>query len=63
MPGDSLQRDLAEVLNFYSEDTRADTPDFVLAKYLIACLAAFVEANRATATWKGCETETGGGVG
>lgn len=53
MPGDSLQKDLAEVLNFYSEDARANTPDFILAKYLIACLAAFAEAQRATAIHNG----------
>jgi len=57
MPGESLQRDIAEVLNFYSEDSRAETPDFILAKYLLACLDAFKVAQREAAVWRGEHAE------
>jgi len=38
-----LEQDLAMVLNRYDQDSRSDTPDYVLARYLIACLAAWHE--------------------
>lgn len=41
MPGDSLQKDLAELLNYWCEDAKAETPDVVLAKYLVGCLENF----------------------
>jgi hypothetical protein len=53
MPGDSLQHDLAELLDYY--EAARDTPDFILAKYLLACLAAFNEATKMRDTWNGNE--------
>lgn len=40
----SLHRDMATVLNKHSIDTRTDTPDWVLADYLVRCLRAFTDA-------------------
>ena len=53
MPGESLQHDLAELLDYY--EAARDTPDFILAKYLLACLAAFNEATKTRDTWNGNE--------
>ena len=55
MPGESLQRDLAELLNYWSADN--STPAHILAKYLIACLAAHDEAVKARAVWHGEEKQ------
>jgi hypothetical protein len=36
-----LERDLAAVLNKHSEEFKSDTPDFVLARFLLVVLQAF----------------------
>lgn len=38
--------ELEELLNKYPKENRSDTPDFVLRKYLVGCLAIFNEAVR-----------------
>lgn len=39
-----LEKDLTDVLNKHSAENGSDTPDYVLAKYLIRCLAAYNSA-------------------
>jgi hypothetical protein len=48
-----LRRDLTETLNRHSAENESNTPDFLLAKFLLACLAAFDEAVNERATWYG----------
>ncbi len=43
--------DRANAINFHSAENESDTPDFVLADYLIACLDAFDDAARARTVW------------
>ena len=43
---DKLQSELRELLNRHSAESRSNTPDFVLAEYLIHCLRAFDYAVR-----------------
>lgn len=62
MPGENLQRDLAEVLNYYSAEQGSDTPDFILATFLLRCLEAFNKASRARETWFGTGLRLGGPV-
>lgn len=50
MAGDSLHRDLAEVLEFYNEPERLGLSAADLARYLIAQLAALTDALRALPT-------------
>jgi len=38
-----LLKELADVLNRNSAENASNTPDFILAKYLIFCLNAFNE--------------------
>lgn len=38
--------ELEELLNKYPKENRSDTPNFVLRKYLVGCLAVFNEAVR-----------------
>jgi len=33
-----LQKDLKQILNKYSEENASNTPDFLLAEYLMRCL-------------------------
>jgi hypothetical protein len=40
----TLRNDLEQILNRYSCENESDTPDRVLAQFLIDCLAAFDKA-------------------
>jgi hypothetical protein len=47
-----FEKELTELLNKNSQESSgANTPDFILAKYLIACLAAYDEAVRQREIW------------
>lgn len=46
-------RELIKLLNRYSQENMSNTPDFILAEYLIACLAAFNVAVQQRETWYG----------
>lgn len=46
-----LVRDFAEVINKNSLENESDTPDFILAEYLVACLTAFNNTANARRTW------------
>ena len=53
MDREALQRDLASVLNRYSVENESNTPDFVLARFLMDCLDAFTGAVHGRDVW-GC---------
>lgn len=59
--GNDLQSEIARALNGFSAENGSNTPDFILAQYLLSCLAAFNEASRARETWYGTELRIGGG--
>jgi hypothetical protein len=42
----TLEQELESVLNKHGADNAANTPDFILAKYLVECLHAFNAATR-----------------
>lgn len=48
-----FKRDLQALLNRYSMENESDTPDYMLAHYLVQCLEAFELAVRARETWYG----------
>jgi len=48
---DTLERELAALLNRYSIENESNTPDFILAKYVRACLLAYAEAVQETSRW------------
>lgn len=54
-----FRRDLERLINRNSAENGCDTPDFVLAKFLVTCLAAFDEAVMAREHWYG--RQCGGG--
>jgi len=39
-----LEKDISELLNRYSYENNNNTPDFILAKYIIGCLESFNRA-------------------
>lgn len=47
MPGETLQRDLAEVLEFWNEHERLGLSPLDIARYLTASLVALTDALRA----------------
>jgi hypothetical protein len=51
MPKGNLEGDLAALLNSYSLENESNTPDFVLADYLIRCLDAYNVALTSRAQW------------
>ena len=52
---DTLTEALTKVLNQYNADTHANTPDYILAKYLFDCLWAFTVAMKQLDMNKGVE--------
>lgn len=47
----TLEQELAELLNSHSVENDSNTPDFILAQYLSACLDAFNDAVRTRTKW------------
>lgn len=56
---EKLVRDIAEVLNRNSAENYSNTPDFILAEYLVACLDNFGEASLAREKWYGVRHSPG----
>jgi hypothetical protein len=42
---DFLSKELETLLNRYSRENVSDTPDFILAKFMMSCLKAFEQAS------------------
>lgn len=51
MAQSEFRRDLEALINFNSMENGSRTPDFILADYLMACLAAFDAALQAREKW------------
>lgn len=49
----TLERDLASALNRHSQENGSSTPDFILAQYLLGCLAAWNTGVQQRETWYG----------
>ena len=47
----TLEQELTVILNKHSAESESDTPDFILASYLLACLAAYNNAVLARTAW------------
>lgn len=47
----NLQEKLRVLLNKYSVESKSNTPDFILAKYIMNCLDAFTEAVQQRDDW------------
>lgn len=49
--GATLYRDLTALLNTYSVEGKSNTCDYVLADYMLDCLAAYEKATRLREQW------------
>ena len=49
----TFESDLTDLLNRYSRENESNTPDFILATYLVACLDAYDAAVKRRAEWFG----------
>lgn len=47
----TLKDELAAILNKYSAEGRSNTPDFILAQFLIGCLNSFDRATNLRSDW------------
>ncbi len=52
-----FSRELAALINRYSIDNAASTPDFVLAEYMTQCLVSYFAANKACEKWHNKKVE------
>ena len=48
-----LEEEIAKLLNKYSRENHSNTPDFILAEYLIGCLNVFEVASLERERWYG----------
>ncbi len=48
-----LEKELGSLLNRFSVENESNTPDFILAQYLIGCLQVFTTAVQQRETWHG----------
>lgn len=54
-----LMTRLTSILNMESRENFSNTPDFILAEYMMDCLKAFERANNRRDTWYGISPEPG----
>ena len=48
-----FRKELQQAINRHSRENISNTPDFILADYLISCLEAFETASNAREEWYG----------
>lgn len=53
-----LRGTMESILNIASAENGSNTPDFILAQYLLRCLEAFDEAVNAREKWYGRDKDT-----
>lgn len=57
----TFQEELERLINRYSRENGSNTPDFILAEYLAACLKVFDAAVGKRETWYGRNARLGPG--
>jgi hypothetical protein len=60
---DTFERELETLINKYSQERPSDTPDFILAGYLLMCLAAWNHGVTSREQWYGRTPSTSGSTG
>lgn len=55
----ALEKKLSELLNSESRENESNTPDSILAEYMINCLDAFELANNKREVWYDVELKPG----
>jgi len=54
-----LREELSELLNRKSRENKSNTPDFILANFMLDCLQAGEELVRSREQWYGVKNEPG----
>ena len=54
----ALRSEIRSAINRHSRENASDSPDFILAHYLLKCLEAFNEATNARDKWHGFNQRT-----
>ena len=54
----SFEKNLEQLLNKFSQENGSNTPDFILARYLMACLEAFNSAVLRRESWYGRDSRS-----
>ncbi len=54
-----LKRELAGLLNSHSAENASDTPDYLLAEFLLRCLNAYEQATQGRDAWYGMNPRPG----
>ena len=57
MADDTFRKELESLINKHSKENRSDTPDFILAEYLVSCLWTFDRAIQEREAWYGRDGE------
>jgi len=47
----NFRKDLQDLINRHNRESGSDTPDFILADYLVNCLEAFDKATKRRTGW------------
>jgi len=55
----TLEQELAAVLNRFSQENASNTPDYILAQFMLGCLASFNTAVQQRETWYGRDARPG----
>ena len=50
---ESFEKELGDLINKYSIENESNTPDWLLAQYLVSCVKAFTTATQQRETWYG----------
>jgi hypothetical protein len=50
---ESFESGLRDLINRHSRENESNTPDFILAQYVLGCLTAFNMATQQRETWYG----------
>ncbi len=53
MAAQTFETELSALINKYSEDNFAETPDFLLAQFIVGCLGAYAIATKRREEWFG----------
>jgi hypothetical protein len=61
--GDTFERELKCLINRYSQENASNTPDFIIAQFLLGCLAAWNQGVQQRETWYGRDARPSGGSG
>ena len=59
---DDLLKDIARAINSASAENASNTPDRILAEYLLDCLNAFDRATQQREKWYGRDPRSGPGI-